>query len=107
SSRKGVAIHQSCMFPLLGLYAIFLNDDQNCKGVSGEDIDILWNLSNIRERTPQWHVFYMPSLHAELEGEGGKGGKERFANTHGDPDDSDGSMPSIQTVSVPRMILTS
>lgn len=63
------------------------------------DIDTLWNVAEKLERTPQWHSFYIPGLNESSLGSKLKSGKKRLAITSGDPDDSDGSMPSLQTVS--------
>lgn len=63
------------------------------------DIDTLWNLADIRERTPQWHSFYIPGLNDPPTASNGKGGKKRLAITSGDDYNSDSSMPSLQTVS--------
>ena len=74
---------------------------KNYQSASGEDIDTLWNLTDVQDRTPQWHAFYMPSLDTKSKKPAlkGKGGKKRLAITNGDPEDSDSSMPSLQTVS--------
>lgn len=63
------------------------------------DIDTLWNLNDVRERTPQWHAYYIPSLNESAIPPKGKAGKKPLAIKSGNPYDSDGSMPSLQTVS--------
>lgn len=63
------------------------------------NIDTLWNLADIREWAPQWHSMYVPGLNDPETTTKGKGGKKRLAITSGNDYDSDGSMPSLQTVS--------
>jgi hypothetical protein len=70
------------------------------------DIDTLWQLAGERERTPQWHSLYMPGLGAGSDDDSDPvpqpktRGKKPLAITndsHGD--DTDGSMPGLQSVS--------
>ncbi|KAG6860761.1 hypothetical protein C0995_007793 [Termitomyces sp. Mi166 len=81
----------------------------NYKAISGEDIDTLWDLTAEFNVTPQWHAFYMPNL-VDSDSEYGskpspaglKGKKnppKRLAITSGPADDSDDSMPELQSVS--------
>ncbi|EPQ57181.1 hypothetical protein GLOTRDRAFT_39174 [Gloeophyllum trabeum ATCC 11539] len=106
---------KSYVFPLertktkQGLEMLWKTINTNYKAVSGKDIDDLWDLTEDKQRTPQWHSFYMPSLREEDEisggpsGSGVKGGKTSkkapLAITAGPGDESDTSMPSLQSVS--------
>ncbi|KZT29034.1 hypothetical protein NEOLEDRAFT_1154103 [Neolentinus lepideus HHB14362 ss-1] len=91
-----------------GLEALWKTINANYKAISGQDIDDLWNLAGEKKRTPRWHAYYMPSLREDDEGPGtvsrvraGKGGKKPLALTAGlgAGDESDSSMPSLQSVS--------
>ncbi|KAG1731502.1 uncharacterized protein EDB91DRAFT_1058741 [Suillus paluster] len=92
--------------------------DVNYKNVSNMSIDTLWQLDEALRRTPQWSAFYVPHLaghDSDSEGDslgmipvkskGGKKGPKRpskkmLAITDGrEDDDSDGSMPELQSVS--------
>ncbi|TFK54510.1 hypothetical protein OE88DRAFT_1676255 [Heliocybe sulcata] len=88
-----------------GLETLWKTINANYKAVSGQGIDELWDLAEEKERTPQWHAFYMPSLGKDGEGPGaltrpggGRGGKKRLAITAAGYE-SDNSMPSLQSVS--------
>jgi len=79
----------------------------------GEDIDTLWQLDGALDRTPQWHSVYMPFLAEDSDEDNGgppgllpltvkggkRSGKKRLAITSGAADDSDDSMPDLQSVS--------
>ncbi|KAN0091136.1 hypothetical protein V8E55_004702 [Tylopilus felleus] len=91
----------------------------NYKTTSGLTIDSLWQLDEALHRTPQWSSFYMPNLRnndsdsdddlpsiPRLKGPGqkragNKKSKKLLAITDGraDDDDSNGSMPDLQSVS--------
>ncbi|KAG6813367.1 hypothetical protein H0H92_011633 [Tricholoma furcatifolium] len=80
----------------------------NYKVVSGEDINMLWRLNDEFNPTPQWHSFYMPDLDSDDDSDskpsrpgfrGKKSAPKRLAITDGPADDSDGSMPELQSVS--------
>ncbi|OAX37405.1 hypothetical protein K503DRAFT_850462 [Rhizopogon vinicolor AM-OR11-026] len=94
--------------------------NQNYKSVSNMSIDTLWQLDEALRRTPQWSAFYVPHLSgydSESDNENSssliksKGGQRRrgppkrppkkmLAITDGRVDDeSDGSMPELQSVS--------
>ncbi|KAG2342475.1 hypothetical protein BDR05DRAFT_990338 [Suillus weaverae] len=95
--------------------------DVNYNSVSNMSIDTLWQLDEALRRTPQWSAFYVPHLagHDSDSDDGGnlglipvksrggkKGGghkrpsKKMLAITDGRGDDeSDGSMPELQSVS--------
>ncbi|KAG0698134.1 hypothetical protein DFH29DRAFT_991187 [Suillus ampliporus] len=94
--------------------------DLNYKSVSNMSIDTLWQLDEALRRTPQWSAFYVPHLaghDSDSDGDslglmpvknkgGRKGGapkrpsKKMLAITDGHADDeSDGSMPELQSVS--------
>lgn len=95
--------------------------DVNYTSVSNMSIDTLWQLDEALRRTPQWSAFYVPHLagHDSDSDDGGnlglipvksKGGKKggghkrpskkmlAITDGHGD-DESDGSMPELQSVS--------
>jgi hypothetical protein len=84
---------------------------KNYESVSGgEDIDTLWQLDGALERAPQWHAVYVPSLAEDSDEDldlvpvRAKGGlkaskKKRLAITSGAADDSNNSMPDLQSVS--------
>ncbi|KAF5380464.1 hypothetical protein D9615_004625 [Tricholomella constricta] len=82
-------------------------DTKNYKAVSGDDIDTLWGLTDALSPTPQWHAFYMPNLAGyDLDTEpspaGFKGKKKNtklLAIASGPANDSDDSMPELQSVS--------
>lgn len=96
-----------------GLDNVWRSINQNYKSVSGgEDIDTLWQLDGALERSPQWHSVYMPALAEEDEDSDGppglmavkrKGGnkpnKKLLAITEGGDDESNDSMPELQSVS--------
>ncbi|KAF7361625.1 hypothetical protein MVEN_00505800 [Mycena venus] len=79
----------------------------NYKEVAGLDIDSLWQVQGALTRTPQWHAIYIPGRMLEYDsdddasGPGFKGGKKPkkklLAITNGE--DSDDSMPELQSVS--------
>ncbi|KAG6920263.1 hypothetical protein DXG01_005032 [Tephrocybe rancida] len=82
----------------------------NYKSVAGEDIDSLWGLNAELNPTPQWHSFYMPNMgDSDYDSDGkptpsGFRGKKKTVNkrlaiTSGPADDSDDSMPELQSVS--------
>lgn len=87
---------------------------QNYTAFTGKDIDTLWHLEEVHQRTPQWHASKADGKTAKADtddppglvpykgkktsgSQRGPGGK--LAITNDDGDDSDGSMPSLQTVS--------
>lgn len=84
---------------------------QNYTTVSGKDVDALWQIDEINQLAPQWHATKAPKLKNAYDSDDGdmpkkslvrgKGGKKKIplAITMGDDSDSDGSMPSLQTVS--------
>lgn len=92
---------------------------QNYMATSGLSIDSLWQLDEAFRRAPQWSSFYMPSLRtydSDSDGQqpsiprrngsgqkrtGGKKPKKLLAIKDGraDDDDSDNSMPELQSVS--------
>ncbi|KZT10678.1 uncharacterized protein LAESUDRAFT_734491 [Laetiporus sulphureus 93-53] len=84
----------------------------NYKAECGQDIDTLWHLDDLKDRTPQWHAIYVPRDTAGFDHDsdddrgplvrsGKPGGKRKapLAITNGDGDESAGSMPSLQSVS--------
>ncbi|KAG1809301.1 uncharacterized protein BJ212DRAFT_1448757 [Suillus subaureus] len=95
--------------------------DVNYNSVSNMSIDTLWQLDEALRRTPQWSAFYVPHLAGHdsdsddggnlglipVKSKGGKKGgghkrpsKKMLAITDGRGDDeSDGSMPELQSVS--------
>ncbi|PCH43414.1 hypothetical protein WOLCODRAFT_138330 [Wolfiporia cocos MD-104 SS10] len=90
----------------------------NCQAVSGQDIDNLWQVADVKNRTPQWHAYYMPNASKGLDDDDDdddfprlfpaksanrsdtrvKNGKP-LAITSSLADDSDSSMPPLQSVS--------
>ncbi|KAG1878280.1 hypothetical protein F4604DRAFT_1923849 [Suillus subluteus] len=95
--------------------------DVNYNSVSNMSIDTLWQLDEALRRTPQWSAFYVPHFAGHdsdsddagnldlipVKSKGGKKGgghkrpsKKMLAITDGrGDDDSDGSMPELQSVS--------
>ena len=86
--------------------------EQNYQGISGKTIDELWGLGDLKYLAPSWHAYHIPGAAPNPDGDeppplvpysgNGKqankpGAKKRLAITSGY--DSDGSMPSLQTVS--------
>ncbi|KAH7924249.1 hypothetical protein BV22DRAFT_1035310 [Leucogyrophana mollusca] len=91
----------------------------NYKSVSNMSIDTLWQLDEALRRTPQWSAFYMPNMGGldsdsdadhppdllPIKSKRGKSGPAKSARkllaiTDGRADDdSDGSMPGLQSVS--------
>ncbi|KAH8107794.1 hypothetical protein BXZ70DRAFT_997460 [Cristinia sonorae] len=82
----------------------------NYEQATGKYIDELWRIDDLHERIPQWHAFNINVTKDELgyDSDGPpsmvplkkKGGKKPMAITNGEAgNDSDGSMPSLQTVS--------
>ncbi|KAG6831829.1 hypothetical protein H0H87_003748 [Tephrocybe sp. NHM501043] len=83
----------------------------NYKSVTGDDIDTLWGLAAELSPTPQWHSFYMPNMGDDSDEDddhrrgptGFQAGKKkpvkRLAITSGPANDSDDSMPELQSVS--------
>lgn len=78
----------------------------------GEDIDTLWQLDGALERAPQWHSINIPHERYDEDSDsppglkavskrGAKPSKKKkiLALTNGDSDDSNGSMPELQSVS--------
>ena len=93
-------------------HALIIHSLQNYVTVSGKDVDALWQIDEINQITPQWHATKAPKNKAVYDSDDddddmpkrnlvrGKGEKNiPFAITMGDNSDSDGSMPSLQTVS--------
>ncbi|TFY60551.1 hypothetical protein EVJ58_g5078 [Rhodofomes roseus] len=85
--------------------------NENYVAVCGKTADALWQVDNIRQITPQWHAVKAPKgknaydsdeddmpKHNLVKRPGGKK-KVPLAITMGDNSDSNGSMPSLQTVS--------
>lgn len=78
---------------------------KNYKAVSGKDIDTLWGLNGALEQTPQWYSFYVPNLaensdsNDEFSRPPESKKKAYKAITGGSADDSDGSMPELQSAS--------
>ncbi|KAG6885905.1 hypothetical protein C0993_007923 [Termitomyces sp. T159_Od127] len=79
----------------------------NYKAASGEDIDTLWGLTAEFNTMPQWHAFYMSNLgesDSEFKSKPFRVQKEKnpsrhLAITSGPAEDSDDSMPELQSVS--------
>lgn len=83
----------------------------NYKDVSGKDIDSLWELTDALDLSPQWHSYYIPDLKQSLDydsdnslgpalfSQGKKKGSKFLAITNGPGNDSDDSMPELQSVS--------
>lgn len=76
------------------------------------DIDTLWQLGDAHHRTPQWCSYYMPDLDEDSDSDsdgppdlssasrkGDRKGRKLLAITNGTAEDSDGSMPELQSVS--------
>ena len=96
-----------------GLDSVWKSINQNYRSVSGGlDIDTVWQLDGALERSPQWHSVYMPALAEEdedddgppglvpVKGRGGnKSNKPMLAIKNGADDESNDSMPELQTVS--------
>jgi hypothetical protein len=84
---------------------------KNYKDVSGKDIDSLWELTDALAPSPQWHSYYVPDLKGGSDydsddppglsplSKGKKKGSKRLAITNGPANDSDDSMPELQSVS--------
>ena len=85
---------------------------KNYKAASGMDIDTLWQLEDVLQRTPQWHAFYIPGAgkdaHDDLDGPPSlynardktpKKKRLAISNRPANEDESDGSMPGLQTAS--------
>lgn len=84
---------------------------KNYKDVSGKDIDSLWELTDALDLSPQWHSYYIPDLKQSLDydsdnslgpalfSQGKKKGSKFLAITNGPGNDSDDSMPELQSVS--------
>ncbi len=76
---------------------------QNYQAISGKTPDELWKIQDIRKVKPSWHGWGGGKRNggdelAVVPSKGGKGGKKKpLAITNGD--ESDDSMPSLQTVS--------
>jgi hypothetical protein len=82
---------------------------KNYKDVSGKDIDSLWELTDALDPSPQWHSFYVPDLKQGPDydsdspldppslSKGKKKASRLLAITNGN--DSDDSMPELQSVS--------
>ena len=85
---------------------------QNYQAVSGKTIDALWGLDDVRNRKPSWHASPTASKKTDkgydsdepptlvaFDGakKGSKGASKKLAITDGN--ESDNSMPSLQTVS--------
>ncbi|KAI0645959.1 hypothetical protein C8Q79DRAFT_967138 [Trametes meyenii] len=79
--------------------------DGNYRTMSGKTIDDLWDLKDIRHVKPSWHGFEKRNKEDDAlalvpagQSKGGRGGKAKpLAITNGD--ESDTSMPTLQTVS--------
>jgi hypothetical protein len=79
------------------------------EAVSGADIDTLWQLYDVRQRTPQWHSVYIPELGNDSSDDSDsplgliplKPGRRKQlpAITSGATEDSDSSMPDLQSAS--------
>lgn len=84
--------------------------------MSGKEIDALWQLEDVLHRTPQWLTYYVGAADQDVDSDddepvrtvafksskGNKksgGTKKPLAITNGSAEDSDSSMPSLQTVS--------
>jgi hypothetical protein len=76
---------------------------QNYKAVSGSDIDSLWDLeARFKERTPQFHGYYIPGADEESEKVPGAFPSRPSRQTPGinaTGEDSDDEMPELQSVS--------
>jgi hypothetical protein len=83
---------------------------KNYQAVSGENIDTLWQLDDTKNRTPQWHSFYIPELAEDSEndsdhppvlttGKNKKNHRKLLAITNSAAESSDDSMPGLQSVS--------
>ncbi|KAL1744793.1 hypothetical protein HDZ31DRAFT_63775 [Schizophyllum fasciatum] len=79
--------------------------NMNYKSISGQDINSLWGLEDALNAPPQWHAYYVdPSVIPEAEDDDDDipalGGirKKPLQLTAGS-EDSDGSMPELQSVS--------
>ncbi|KAK7685171.1 hypothetical protein QCA50_011534 [Cerrena zonata] len=116
-----VANWKDMIFPLERTRSRNVLDDMwryinlNYEAFTGKDIDALWHVEEVHQRTPQWHAFKVDATGAKLgtdeppalvpfkgkkAGKNQKGPGGKLALTNGDDgDDSDGSMPSLQTVS--------
>ncbi|KAJ7072063.1 hypothetical protein C8F01DRAFT_1102364 [Mycena amicta] len=70
--------------------------NQMYKASTKKDIDTLWRLHEALNRTPQWHSIYVPGLKIDKDGKAEK--KKVLAITEAG-EDSDGSMPELQSVS--------
>lgn len=101
------------------LKPLILIPHQNYKATSGVSIDSLWRLDEAHRRIPQWSAFYMPNLRiyesdsddeqlsmplSKSTGQKRSGGKKKpkklLAITDGRADDdSNSSMPELQSVS--------
>lgn len=107
-------IHQSRKFPPLQVASrADAKRDKNYQGETGKTIDELWGLTDLKNRTPAWHAYYIPGADGAGNGKAGDSalvptsgttkqpgktaGKKPLAITNGD--ESDTSMPSLQTVS--------
>ncbi|KAG5647031.1 hypothetical protein DXG03_001401 [Asterophora parasitica] len=81
----------------------------NYKTASGDDIDTLWGLTDALNPAPQWHAFYVPNLAGDSDDSDSrpyptglkskKKNAKRLAITNGPANDSDDSMPELQSVS--------
>jgi hypothetical protein len=87
-----------------------LMKSKNYKAASGMDIDTLWQLEDVLQRAPQWHAFYIPGAgkdaDSDLDGPSNTRDKKTprkkrlaISNRPANEDDSDGSMPGLQTAS--------
>lgn len=91
-----------------------LSQTQNCRHVCGKSLDALWQLEKAHTRVPQWHARMDPKVKKQTEAgydsdeppnlvpfknKNKSGPGARRAITHDDGNDTDGSMPSLQTVS--------
>ncbi|KAF7315679.1 hypothetical protein MIND_00083500 [Mycena indigotica] len=70
--------------------------NQMYKASTKKDIDSLWRLNEALNRTPQWHTIHVPGLKIANEGKPEK--KKMLTITEGG-EDTDGSMPELQSVS--------
>ncbi|KAF7305999.1 hypothetical protein HMN09_00754400 [Mycena chlorophos] len=70
--------------------------NQMYKASTKKDVDTLWRLHDALNRTPQWHSIYIPGLKNEKDGKPEK--KKLLAITEAG-EDSDDSMPELQSVS--------
>ncbi|KAF8973070.1 hypothetical protein BDZ97DRAFT_1779193 [Flammula alnicola] len=82
--------------------------NNNYISVSGFDIDSLWQLEDAFNYEPQWSAFSMPKIDEDSDGERPAGRAlvkknnkqaKLLAIANGGSDDSDGSMPGLQSVS--------